>query len=240
MNTFELGCAVLSSATYRDGRKEANWTPPAPGAVKLDYVVDKSTGFEATAYQYQGRVVIAYAGTDPSDKHDLAADAILGFGLTQAQMNQAADFYERVKANNGANITFTGHSLGGGLAALMGVFFNKEAVTFDPAPFRVAASLSNAQALQRYLTTATATRLAYAPDTDLASYTTTEQSLATAQPALFAALAAVALGTAVLPLGQWISAALAGFLLTRPYLDLTRRRFAANPASRPSPSVASS
>src|SRR5207245_5610691 len=109
------------------------------------------------------------------------------------------------------------HSLGGGLAALMGVFFNKEAVTFDPAPFRVAASLSNAQALQRYLTTATATRPAYAPDTDLASYTTTEQSLATAQPALFAALTAVALGTAVLPLGQWISAALAGFLLTRPY-----------------------
>jgi hypothetical protein len=93
MNTFELGCAILSSATYIEGRDPANRTPVAPGAVQLDYTKDPITGFEATAYQYQGKVVIAYAGTDPSDKHDLAADGILGFGLTQAQMMQAADFY---------------------------------------------------------------------------------------------------------------------------------------------------
>lgn len=33
-------------------------------------------------------------------------------------------------------MSFTGHSLGGGLAALMAMFFDKQAVTFDPAPFR--------------------------------------------------------------------------------------------------------
>lgn len=40
-------------------------------------------------------------------------------------------------------ISFTGQSLGGGLVALMGVFFDKPTVTFDPAPFRRAASLVN-------------------------------------------------------------------------------------------------
>ncbi len=44
--------------------------------------------------------------------------------------------YEKVrKEHPAANITFTGHSLGGGLASLMGIFFNKPAVIFDPAPF---------------------------------------------------------------------------------------------------------
>jgi putative lipase involved disintegration of autophagic bodies len=32
----------------------------------------------------------------------------------------------------GARITLTGHSLGGGLASLMAVFFDLEAVVFDP------------------------------------------------------------------------------------------------------------
>jgi hypothetical protein len=38
-----------------------------------------------------------------------------------------------------ANITFTGHSLGGGLASLMAVLFDKQATVFDEAPFQLAA-----------------------------------------------------------------------------------------------------
>ena len=42
-------------------------------------------------------------------------------------------------ANPSATISFTGHSLGGGLASLMAVYFNKSATTFDPAPFMLSA-----------------------------------------------------------------------------------------------------
>ncbi len=48
-------------------------------------------------------------------------------------------FYEDIKARYGTNISFTGHSLGGGIASLMAVFFNKQATVFDEAPFQLTA-----------------------------------------------------------------------------------------------------
>ena len=52
------------------------------------------------------------------------------------QIVDAARFYLDVyNANPNAGISFTGHSLGGGLAALMAVYFDRAAQTFDPAPF---------------------------------------------------------------------------------------------------------
>jgi hypothetical protein len=71
----------------------------------------------------------------------------------------------------------------------MGVFFDRPAITFDPAPFRLLATKSNSQ------TVATALRLAgFADDAVLNGYNTTEQSVATAIPdvsAVFAALSAL-------------------------------------------------
>lgn len=229
MNTLELGCAALSSAIYVEGRDQENQTslPPGATAVELSSLkdsyrfADPATGFEAGLYQYKDNYIIAYAGTDVKDPHDLFTDATLGVGISEAQMREAAEFYKKVKAKvggNGANIVFTGHSLGGGLAALMGVFFNKQAVTFDQAPFRLAATLDNAQALQSFLTTATPTRPAYAPDPDLAAYTTTEEPLGVAMPGFTTKISAIAAGTALIPAaGLVISTAIEGLLSTRSY-----------------------
>lgn len=234
MDAFELGCAALSSAIYIAGRNKANQTPIPPGATQISlpglpdgHTADPTTGFEAGLYQYQDQYVIAYAGTDVKDPHDLVTDATLAAGITEAQMREAAEFYEKVKArvgeDNVGKIVFTGHSLGGGLAALMGVFFNKQAVTFDPAPFRLAATLDNAQNLQQFLTTATPTRSAYAVDPDLATYTTTEEPLTVAMPVLAAKLAAIAAGTSEVPvLGLGITASVAGLILTRSYPTIIR------------------
>ncbi|MFA7269228.1 MAG: hypothetical protein WC073_07790, partial [Sterolibacterium sp.] len=80
------------------------------------------------------------------------ADAALGTGLWSDQLGQAAAYYLEIKAfNPGATISFTGHSLGGGLASLMSVFFGETALTFDQAPFK--AALAQAQNLKSYLLT---------------------------------------------------------------------------------------
>ena len=56
------------------------------------------------------------------------------------QVAEAAKFYlELRRLNPTATITFTGHSMGGGLASLMAVFFSEAATTFDPAPFGLSA-----------------------------------------------------------------------------------------------------
>jgi len=108
-------------------------------------VRDDSSGFEARTFQKGAEVVISYAGTNPDDGilppgPDNTANILLGLGFSSEQLVQAAKYYLQIQAdvtanNPNATISFTGHSLGGGLAALMGVFFGKRALTFDQAPF---------------------------------------------------------------------------------------------------------
>ncbi|MFA6283953.1 MAG: lipase family protein [Desulfurivibrionaceae bacterium] len=105
------------------------------------------SGFEAVSFfngpdlAHSTEIVISYAGTYDKDlTGDWVANVNLATGLGSAQLLQAAEYYLQVKAqitaaNPNATITLTGHSLGGGLAALVGVFFGVHATTFDQAPF---------------------------------------------------------------------------------------------------------
>jgi Ca2+-binding RTX toxin-like protein len=121
-------------------------TIPGPNGYRLN----PSSGFEAAAYRNitTNEIVISYAGTNPGDlSGDMAANIGLATGVGSDQLREAAVFYLNIQrqlqtANITATITFTGHSLGGGLAALMGVFFSKQAVTFDQAPFANSAEAS--------------------------------------------------------------------------------------------------
>jgi hypothetical protein len=132
MNSFDTACAVLAAAAYQVKVNELNQIKPIVGATRLPgdlgyKVVDGVSGFEASAYEYQGKIVIAYAGTNTEQPADLVADLALGLGTTHPQLLQAAEFYLSIKNDPryvGREIVFTGHSLGGGLAAAMGVFFN--------------------------------------------------------------------------------------------------------------------
>ena len=81
--------------------------------------VTQAASFFAQAYTLNGETIISYRGTD-----DLAVDTLTGYGTgsgialsTQAEM--ALRFYQSVANSTDprlANITLTGHSLGGGLA----------------------------------------------------------------------------------------------------------------------------
>lgn len=206
--------AVLSAMAYEQGRRPENLlTDLRPGGAvpisgPLGRIRDDATGFEASAFVYDGRIVIAYGGTlfsglNPESLADLRADALLGVGVADVQVKQAAEFYSRIRQAYGDNVVFTGHSLGGGLAALMGVFLDKPAITFDPAPFRLAATKSNSMAIAEYLT---ARNLPVDPA--LLAYTTNETLTVAEQPGAVTAItlnpglgaqAALALGSRAYP-----------------------------------------
>ncbi len=110
------------------GWTELTWQP--------DYNL---SGFSAGAYQNGSDIVVAFTGTNQGI--DWASNGLAGSGLLPApQIFDAMRFYLDIKAAHpGANISFTGHSLGGGLASLMAVFFDKPAMVFDEAPFELSA-----------------------------------------------------------------------------------------------------
>ena len=143
--TTAIEYALMAGHAYRTTRDKINWLPAPQGWTSFAPVPDPSTpgfpttnGFEAVSFTNGSDIVISYAGTDDSDYlGDIVADIGLATGIGSSQLLQAAKYYLQVKAANPtANITFTGHSLGGGLAALMGALFNEGAFTFDQAPFR--------------------------------------------------------------------------------------------------------
>lgn len=107
--------------------------------------VNNATGFLARAYRQGNEVVVSYGGTtfEPGmaslDWTNGNLPAASGLTLA-AQVVDAARFYLDVrKTYPGADVSFTGHSLGGGLASLMAVFFDKPAHVFNQAPFEATA-----------------------------------------------------------------------------------------------------
>jgi Ca2+-binding RTX toxin-like protein len=134
--------AALSAIVYNDVRDKKNALTALPaGWDEMNYV--SSPGFTAGSYRNGDDIVIAYKGSDSPQAFDVKAfdDWALtnftgGLGLGAQQFVFAALFYQSVKAeHSGANITFAGHSMGGGIASLMAVYFDRPAKTFDQAPF---------------------------------------------------------------------------------------------------------
>ncbi len=149
----EVEYALMAGRIYQSTRDKINWFPDLL-AFGWTERVDKSqslpSGFEATYFAKGNEIVISYAGT--GSNADWWANAGGVSGVVTEQLREAADYYLQVKvANPGAIISLTGHSLGGGLASLMAVFFDETAVTFDQAPFRNSASVSVATSLKEYL-----------------------------------------------------------------------------------------
>jgi Ca2+-binding RTX toxin-like protein len=149
--TTTIEYALMAGASYIDTRKLINRFPTPQNWVSFNHQ-SRDSGFEAISFTNGTEIVISYAGTYDKDiAGDIVADAGLVAGTGSAQLLQAAEYYLQVKAANpGATITLTGHSLGGGLAALVSVFFGVSATTFDQAPFAQTA-LFGAPDLKAYL-----------------------------------------------------------------------------------------
>lgn len=122
------------------------------GMKKLVAVKHEPDGFLAAAFEDdQGKIIIAYAGTQRGDEHDLRADRQIvrdtpGFsGLLKhvvesggdseqldSQIDHALDFFREVRQVSGAStIQVTGHSLGGHHAQIVGALYGVETHTFN-------------------------------------------------------------------------------------------------------------
>ena len=113
--------------------------------------LDIPASFYAVAYDVAGAgTIISYRGTD-----DLVLDALHGYGVSIGvpdvdQGVLAFGFYQALA--NGvdprlASISVTGHSLGGGLAGLVGSVYGKDGKLFDNMPFELSANNTAATAL---------------------------------------------------------------------------------------------
>ena len=115
---------------------------PSGWSIDCNLIKDQSDGFSAGVFRKgANEIVIAYTGTNADKLTDiLAANVPAALGFYSSQVLKVMKLYIETRlANPTASITFTGHSLGGGLASLMAVYFGKPATTFDAAPFQASA-----------------------------------------------------------------------------------------------------
>jgi Ca2+-binding RTX toxin-like protein len=137
--TTEIEYAQLSARVY--AATPRNRIPVPTGWAELEWIPDRSYGLSAGVYKKGNAIVIAFTGTNERKAADLGWGAALAAtGAPSPQVTEAMLLYMTVRRENpGAEITFTGHSLGAGIASMMSIFFDRPATVFDAAPFELGA-----------------------------------------------------------------------------------------------------
>src|SRR5690242_7929658 len=103
----ELEYALMAGRAYQSTRDENNWFPILNGYGWLEPLEkrerDQVTGFEAGYFQRGNEIVISFAGTNPNESlvgPDHMADYLLATGVGSVQLEQAAEYYLKIKAAN--------------------------------------------------------------------------------------------------------------------------------------------
>jgi RHS repeat-associated protein len=99
----------------------------------IDRRVFGGGGFAVTYRDAGGRYWTAYRGTEPSSLMDWATDILQAIGIPTRQYADGNRYAREMYDMANGNITFVGHSLGGGLAASAALTTGGRAITFNAA-----------------------------------------------------------------------------------------------------------
>jgi RHS repeat-associated protein len=95
---------------------------------------DNESGMKAALFvDAANRGVLAFAGTSPTSLSDWNANLIQAFGGTSSQHIAAFKLASTLYDASGGNLSFTGHSLGGGIAAAAAIRNGGSATVFNAA-----------------------------------------------------------------------------------------------------------
>jgi hypothetical protein len=101
--------------------------------LRADMLINSKSGYFAAAYRLgdSGQYLIANRGTEGAG--DMSSNALQAAGLSAPQYRQAMRVAFVAQQKLGERVTFTGHSLGGGLASAQALRVRGQAITFNAA-----------------------------------------------------------------------------------------------------------
>ena len=132
---FDASMAGIAEAVYL--RQDApGWQRMGDGelaAAGIDPGLQYRNGMEAGIYtDGHGHYVVAYAGNNTGGVEDVGTVIAQAAGFQPHQYDNAVALaHQAENAFGGANVVYTGHSLGGGLASLAAAATGSSAVTFN-------------------------------------------------------------------------------------------------------------
>ncbi|WP_394223519.1 Mbeg1-like protein [Priestia aryabhattai] len=103
-----------------------------------DALSNPKNNFYGAIYKHvtENKYIVAFAGTDTSELGDWASDALIGVGMWggPAQLKQARMLVSKIP-KNASKVVYTGHSLGGYIAAEMTIETGKPSIVFNAPGF---------------------------------------------------------------------------------------------------------
>jgi hypothetical protein len=131
----DLAAAVYDQSIQQVGRWRRDFDAAVsviPAGIGPTSKPDPTSGFKAAVFTDGDKAVLAFAGSE-RETRDWLTNFAQGLGMDTAQYRQASAFAQECKVQYGDKLMLTGHSLGGGLAAVASATTNTPCVTFNPA-----------------------------------------------------------------------------------------------------------